>query len=103
MPSKNQSGKYATQSRKYADKYGDFYAKYPWVIPGSVREATAADERKVGHTHKHVCDIKCTVPKCTVVRTVNTQDVFQVRRCKEHRAEQLRKYKREYHHSRKTA
>lgn len=93
-------------SRKYSTKKNglDFYAKYPHVVRGSIREATAKDERKVGHSHKRVCDIKCTVRGCGIIRTVNTQDVFQVARCKEHQAEQLRKYKREYYHNgRKTA
>lgn len=88
---------------RFSGKYKDFYAKYPWVIKNSVREATATDEKKVGHSHLNVCDIKCTVKGCGEVRTVNTQDVFQVKRCPEHQAEQLRKYKREYHHNRKSA
>lgn len=54
-------------------------------VAGSVRKPTAADEAELGHVHGLVCSIKCKV--CSKLRTINKQDAFQVRFCKEHKAE----------------
>jgi hypothetical protein len=60
-------------------KLTEFYAKYPYVVPGSVREPTAADTKAVSHCHGKVCTVRCTV--CNCERTVNLQDAFQSSRC----------------------
>ena len=60
-------------------KLTEFYAKYPHVVAGSVREPTAADTKAVSHCHGKVCTVRCTV--CSGERAVNLQDAFQSSRC----------------------
>jgi len=69
---------------KQAVKDQEFYTKYTWVVPGSIRSPSANDFNVLTHAHGKVCDISCQ--QCGTVRPVNKQDVFQVKYCKECRA-----------------
>jgi hypothetical protein len=60
-------------------------ARNPQYVKGSVRKPTAKDEAELGHVHGMVCSIKCQV--CGKLRTINKQDAFQCRFCKEHKNE----------------
>ena len=60
-------------------KLAAFYAKYPHVVAGSVREPTAIDTKAVTHCHGKVCTVRCVF--CNCERTVNLQDAFQSSRC----------------------
>jgi hypothetical protein len=52
-------------------------------VVGSLRAPKKDEAAELGHCHGQVCSIKCEV--CGVVRTINKQDAFQVRFCKEHK------------------
>jgi len=66
-----------------------FYAKYPWVVEGSVKEVpvgTKVDSITVAHGR--VCSIKCQ--ETGVLRTINVQDAFQTKYCEEVQARKAR-------------
>lgn len=57
----------------------EWYAKYPHVVKGSVREPNAKDKKLLGFKcHGKVCTIKCV--DTGEERVINTQDAFQVKR-----------------------
>ena len=56
-------------------------ARNPQYQEGSVRKPTPEDIEELGHTHGLVCSIVCS--SCGSTRTVNLQDAFQARFCKE--------------------
>ena len=60
-------------------------ARNSQYVVGSLRRPTEADEEELVHCHGWVCLVTCET--CGVERVVNKQDAFQVRFCKEHRAE----------------
>ena len=60
-------------------------ARNPRYVVGSVRKASAEDEAQLSHCHGEVATILCEI--CGKERVVNKQDAFQVRFCKEHKAE----------------
>lgn len=51
-------------------------ARYPQIIPGTIRMNTQVNKREA--------DIRCVVPNCPTVRTVFTNDLFQINKCVEH-------------------
>ena len=70
-----------TKDDKQAAKDTAFYAKYSWVVPGSVRDSTPEDTKVLKYVHKRVCLIRCQCCQCGRNRLVNTQDAFQTKRC----------------------
>lgn len=78
----------------------DWYAKYPWVVRGSVREPTPADRKALGsRCHGKVCTVKCV--DTGVERIVNTQDAFQSKRSPEAQKAYVRRRRSEYRKTRK--
>ncbi len=61
--------------------FSEFYKKYPWVVKNSVHAPTAEDVKNLKKCHGTVCTIKCV--DSGKLRTINTQDAFQVKRTEE--------------------
>ena len=59
-----------------------FYKKYPHVVRDSVLEVPPDQEFQGVKSHGRVCQVKCA--ECAATRTVNVQDVWQVKLCAEH-------------------
>ena len=59
----------------------EFYAKYPHVVAGSVREPTEADLAQLSKCHGKVCTVVCIEEGCETERVINVQDAFQSKRC----------------------
>lgn len=75
-------------------KLAEFYKKYPHVVTGSVREPTSEDKKVLGaKCHGKVCTIKCV--DTGELRTINTQDAFQVKRTAEAQEKFLRRRRAE--------
>jgi hypothetical protein len=69
------------KAAKDAEKSEAKLARYPQYVVGSRREASA-DDLMVGlGIHGFVATVKCQ--GCGIERTVNTQDVFQSKECKD--------------------
>lgn len=76
----------------------EWYARYPHVVKGSVREPNAGDKKILGaKCHGKVCTIKCVDTGGT--RVINTQDAFQVKRT----VEAQRKYMKQRRADRRAA
>ena len=66
-----------------------FCQKYPWVVPGTIKEVEPGTKVDgVVAAHRRVCQIKCV--ETGVLRTINTQDAFQVKYCEEVQAKKAR-------------
>lgn len=73
--------------KKIVKKFDDkaFYKKYSHAVRGSVKEVkpgTVIDGTKA--VHGRVCKITCTTRGCSKTRTLNVQDCWQVKFCREH-------------------
>ena len=68
-------------------------ARNPAFVPGSVRSPSIEEISVLGHTHGKVCTIRCQA--CGETRTINKQDAFQVRYCKDCRKEANRETSKE--------
>lgn len=88
--------------KKPKSESDDWYAKYPWVVKGSVREPTAADKKALGSKcHGKVCTVKCV--DTGTERVVNTQDAFQSKRSPEAQKAYTRRRRAERRQARKDA
>lgn len=75
------------KSKKFDE--ASFYQKYLWVVPGSVKEVKPGTKVDgVVAAHRRICQIKCV--ETGVLRTINTQDAFQVKYCEEVQARKAR-------------
>jgi len=76
-------------------KVGDpgWYAQFPHVVPGSVREPTAEDLKTLTKCHGKVCTIKCV--DTGEKRVINVQDAFQVTRSVKAQAKYLKRRRAE--------
>ena len=63
---------------KKEKKLQEFYARYPHVVPESVREPSET-EKLGSKRHGLICTVLCA---CGEERTINTQDAFQVQACR---------------------
>lgn len=89
-----------TTVRKPKSTNDDWYAKYPWVVRGSVREPTPADRKALGsRCHGKVCTVRCV--DTGTERVVNTQDAFQSKRCPDAQKAYMRHRRAERRQTRK--
>lgn len=66
-----------TTSKKRFDKKA-FYAKYPWVVEGSVEEAKVDSiTHGIKVAHGRICKVECQ--ETGKIRVINVQDAFQTK------------------------
>lgn len=99
---KKPKAKKAAKPKKAKSDSNEWYAKYQWVVKGSVREPTAADKKALGSKcHGRVCTVKCV--DTGAQRVVNTQDAFQSKRSPEAQKKFMRRRRAERRQTRKDA
>lgn len=79
----------------------EWYAKYPHVNPGSVRQATDEDRALLKHCHGTVCTITCV--DTGEARVINVQDAFQVQRTEAAQKKYTARRRKERRQARKEA
>lgn len=79
-PEAKAAARAAAKAEKVAKRTAEIEARYPWVVPGSVR-AVPVGETIGGIISKgRVATIRCVT--CGAERVANAQDLFQVRYCR---------------------